>query len=212
MDRDRRPGADNSRLAVVYLLYMAAAGGDRRSRRAHGIVDPRRRRHGREPGPPAALGVRGRARQRRVELGHPGSAGHWRSALATTAAAACLMRSALGSAVGSTRISTSPTACSVRRSPPSFLAPSPSAAAAGMLAFETAGAAAIGVAISVTTVPAAAYVGDALALGRANPMGGATGCPAHECRHHPDRQRGDLARAAATPRPHAHRRRYVTRH
>jgi uncharacterized hydrophobic protein (TIGR00271 family) len=35
---------------------------------------------------------------------------------------------------------------------------------AGILAYETAGSAAVGVAISVTTIPAAAYVGDALAL------------------------------------------------
>jgi uncharacterized hydrophobic protein (TIGR00271 family) len=35
---------------------------------------------------------------------------------------------------------------------------------AGMLAYETAGSAAVGVAISVTTIPAAAYFGDALAL------------------------------------------------
>ena len=44
---------------------------------------------------------------------------------------------------------------------------------AGMLAFERAGGAAVGVAISVTTIPAAAYVGDAVALGRTTPMGGA---------------------------------------
>jgi uncharacterized hydrophobic protein (TIGR00271 family) len=44
---------------------------------------------------------------------------------------------------------------------------------AGMLAFERAGGAAVGVAISVTTIPAVAYVGAALALGRANPMAGA---------------------------------------
>jgi uncharacterized hydrophobic protein (TIGR00271 family) len=35
---------------------------------------------------------------------------------------------------------------------------------AGMLAYETAGSAAVGVAISVTTIPAAAYAGDAIAL------------------------------------------------
>jgi uncharacterized hydrophobic protein (TIGR00271 family) len=35
---------------------------------------------------------------------------------------------------------------------------------AGMLAYETAGSAAVGVAISVTTIPAAAYLGDALGL------------------------------------------------
>ena len=35
---------------------------------------------------------------------------------------------------------------------------------AGMLAYETAGSAAVGVAISVTTIPAAAYIGDAIAL------------------------------------------------
>jgi uncharacterized hydrophobic protein (TIGR00271 family) len=36
---------------------------------------------------------------------------------------------------------------------------------AGMLAYETAGSAAVGVAISITTIPAASYLGDALALG-----------------------------------------------
>jgi uncharacterized hydrophobic protein (TIGR00271 family) len=35
---------------------------------------------------------------------------------------------------------------------------------AGMLAYETPGSAAVGVAISVTTIPAAAYIGDAIAL------------------------------------------------
>jgi uncharacterized hydrophobic protein (TIGR00271 family) len=44
---------------------------------------------------------------------------------------------------------------------------------AGMLAFETAGAAAVGVAISVTTIPAAAYLGAALGLGRGNSSWGA---------------------------------------
>lgn len=44
---------------------------------------------------------------------------------------------------------------------------------AGMLAFERAGRAAVGVAISVTTIPAAAYIGNALALGRSEPVGGA---------------------------------------
>ena len=36
---------------------------------------------------------------------------------------------------------------------------------AGMLAYETAGSAAVGVAISVTTIPAAAYIGAAIGLG-----------------------------------------------
>lgn len=44
---------------------------------------------------------------------------------------------------------------------------------AGMLAFERAGRAAVGVAISVTTIPAAAYIGNAVALGRTEPVGGA---------------------------------------
>jgi uncharacterized hydrophobic protein (TIGR00271 family) len=44
---------------------------------------------------------------------------------------------------------------------------------AGMLAFERAGGAAVGVAISITTIPAAAYVGAAIALGRTQPMWGA---------------------------------------
>jgi uncharacterized membrane protein len=35
---------------------------------------------------------------------------------------------------------------------------------AGILAWESAGSAAVGVAISVTTIPAAAYLGDAIAL------------------------------------------------
>ena len=38
---------------------------------------------------------------------------------------------------------------------------------AGMLAYETAGSAAVGVAISVTTIPAAAYIGCAVGLGNA---------------------------------------------
>jgi uncharacterized hydrophobic protein (TIGR00271 family) len=47
------------------------------------------------------------------------------------------------------------------------------AGVAGMMAFESAGGAAVGVAISVTTIPAAAYVGAALAMGRDDPMFGA---------------------------------------
>ena len=47
------------------------------------------------------------------------------------------------------------------------------AGVAGMLAFERAAGAVVGVAISVTTIPAAAYVGDAIALGRTTPMWGA---------------------------------------
>jgi len=47
------------------------------------------------------------------------------------------------------------------------------AGVAGMLAYERAGGAAVGVAISVTTIPAAAYVGVAIALGRSAPVGGA---------------------------------------
>ncbi len=46
---------------------------------------------------------------------------------------------------------------------------------AGMLAYETAGSAAVGVAISVTTIPAAAYFGDAIALsGYQDALGGLT--------------------------------------
>jgi uncharacterized hydrophobic protein (TIGR00271 family) len=46
---------------------------------------------------------------------------------------------------------------------------------AGMLAYETAGSAAVGVAISVTTIPAAAYIGDAIALqGYQHAAGGVT--------------------------------------
>jgi uncharacterized hydrophobic protein (TIGR00271 family) len=44
---------------------------------------------------------------------------------------------------------------------------------AGMLAYETAGRVAVGVAISVTTIPAAAYVGDAIALSGYQQAGGA---------------------------------------
>ena len=47
------------------------------------------------------------------------------------------------------------------------------AGVAGMLAFERPSGAAVGVAISVTTIPAAAYVGAALAMGRDDPMWGA---------------------------------------
>jgi uncharacterized hydrophobic protein (TIGR00271 family) len=44
---------------------------------------------------------------------------------------------------------------------------------AGMLAFETAAGAAVGVAISVTTIPAAAYAGCAIGLGASESAGGA---------------------------------------
>jgi uncharacterized hydrophobic protein (TIGR00271 family) len=47
------------------------------------------------------------------------------------------------------------------------------AGVAGMLAYERLGGAAVGVAISVTTIPAAAYVGVGVALGRATPVRGA---------------------------------------
>ncbi len=47
------------------------------------------------------------------------------------------------------------------------------AGVAGMLAYERLGGAAVGVAISVTTIPAAAYGGVAIALGRATPVWGA---------------------------------------
>jgi uncharacterized hydrophobic protein (TIGR00271 family) len=46
---------------------------------------------------------------------------------------------------------------------------------AGMLAYETAGSAAVGVAISVTTIPAAAYIGDAVALTGYQDAGGSLG-------------------------------------
>ncbi len=49
------------------------------------------------------------------------------------------------------------------------------AGVAGMLAFERPSGAAVGVAISVTTIPAAAYVGAAIAMGRDDPMWGALG-------------------------------------
>jgi uncharacterized hydrophobic protein (TIGR00271 family) len=47
------------------------------------------------------------------------------------------------------------------------------AGVAGMMAFERPGGAAVGVAISVTTIPAAAYAGAAMAMGRDDPMWGA---------------------------------------
>lgn len=47
------------------------------------------------------------------------------------------------------------------------------AGVAGILAYERVGGTAVGVAISVTTLPAAAYVGDAVALGHSAPVGGA---------------------------------------
>jgi hypothetical protein len=44
-----------------------------------------------------------------------------------------------------------------------------------MLAYETAGSAAVGVAISVTTIPAAAYFGDGVALSGSQDEMGALG-------------------------------------
>ena len=56
---------------------------------------------------------------------------------------------------------------------PGSLMVAATAGVAGMMAFERPGSAAVGVAISVTTIPAAAYVGAALAMGRDDPMWGA---------------------------------------
>ena len=56
---------------------------------------------------------------------------------------------------------------------PGSLLVAAAAGVAGMLSFERAGGIAVGVAISVTTIPAAAYVGAAIALGRTEPMMGA---------------------------------------
>jgi uncharacterized hydrophobic protein (TIGR00271 family) len=53
---------------------------------------------------------------------------------------------------------------------PGSLIVAATAGVAGMLAFERPGGAAVGVAISVTTIPAAAYVGAAIAMGRDDPM------------------------------------------
>ena len=49
------------------------------------------------------------------------------------------------------------------------------AGAAGMLAVETRASAGVGVAISVTTIPAAAYLGVAAGLGEADTAAGALG-------------------------------------
>jgi uncharacterized hydrophobic protein (TIGR00271 family) len=56
---------------------------------------------------------------------------------------------------------------------PGSLIVAAAAGVAGMMAFERPGGAAVGVAISVTTIPAAAYVGAAMAMGRDDPMWGA---------------------------------------
>jgi uncharacterized hydrophobic protein (TIGR00271 family) len=58
---------------------------------------------------------------------------------------------------------------------PGSLIVAAAAGVAGMVAFERPGGAAVGVAISVTTIPAASYVGAALAMGRDDPMFGAMG-------------------------------------
>jgi uncharacterized hydrophobic protein (TIGR00271 family) len=56
---------------------------------------------------------------------------------------------------------------------PGSIAVALAAGMAGILAFARVGGAAVGVAISVTTTPAVAYVGAATALGKANPAEGA---------------------------------------
>jgi uncharacterized hydrophobic protein (TIGR00271 family) len=56
---------------------------------------------------------------------------------------------------------------------PGSLMVAATAGVAGMLAYERPGGAAVGVAISVTTIPAASYVGAAMAMGRDDPMIGA---------------------------------------
>jgi uncharacterized hydrophobic protein (TIGR00271 family) len=56
---------------------------------------------------------------------------------------------------------------------PGSLMVAAAAGIAGIMAYERPGGAAVGVAISVTTIPAASYVGVAMAMGRDDPMWGA---------------------------------------
>ena len=71
---------------------------------------------------------------------------------------------------------------------------------AGMLALETRASAGVGVAVSVTTIPAAAYLGVAAGLGEADQARGARRGPGRERRDARRRRVGD-ARAPTAPRP-----------
>jgi uncharacterized hydrophobic protein (TIGR00271 family) len=88
---------------------------------------------------------------------------------------------------------------------PGSLMVAATAGVAGMLAFERPSGAAVGVAISVTTIPAAAYVGAAAGMGRDDPMwGGAGGAAVQRGAAHRF-QHGDVAlRAALAAAPVRH--------
>jgi uncharacterized hydrophobic protein (TIGR00271 family) len=96
--------------------------------------------------------------------------------LGTSALAACgatLILRAIGRIDTSLRLAETVLGPSLTTLGPGSILVAIAAGVAGILAYERVGGAAVGVAISVTTIPAAAYVGAAVAMGRSEPMTGA---------------------------------------
>jgi uncharacterized hydrophobic protein (TIGR00271 family) len=86
------------------------------------------------------------------------------AATVVTAAASTWLLRALGRIDSHLSLSSTALGLSITVVGPGTVLVALAAGMAGMLAYETAGSAAVGVAISVTTIPAAAYLGDSLGL------------------------------------------------
>ena len=158
---------ENSRPAAG---LRAVHGGRRRGggrRRAHRLVDPGRRRDGAQPRP-AADGL-GRRRPRRAAARRSRCAPCSRSSSASSSpprpppATTGLLRLD-GRIEADLALADTVLGPSLTSIGPGSVMVALAAGMAGILAYETAGSAAVGVAISVTTIPAAAYTGAALAL------------------------------------------------
>jgi len=166
---------ENSQLAVTYLLYMIAAGVVAGVGVLTGssilVVGAMAISPDLLPISASAIGLVDRRWRLAARGGRALAAG-----LATSALAACAATVVLrlfGRIPGDLVLADTVLGPSLTKLGPGSVLVAIAAGLAGMLAFERAAGAAVGVAISVTTIPAAAYVGDAVALGRTTPMGGA---------------------------------------
>ena len=166
---------EHSELAAIYLLYMIAAGVVAGVGVLTGssilVVGAMAISPDLLPISASAIGLVDRRWRLAARAGRALAAG-----LVVSAAAACattLVVRVLGRVPENLVLADTVLGPSLTKLGPGSVLVAAAAGLAGMLAFERAAGAAVGVAISVTTIPAAAYVGDAFALGRTNPMGGA---------------------------------------
>ena len=166
---------DNSRIALAYVLYMIAAGVIAGVGVLTGssilVVGAMAVSPDLLPISASAIGIAERRWRLAVRSARALALGLGVGALASCAATALLR---IGQRIPEDLVLAETTlGPSLTQLGPGSLLVAAAAGVAGMLSFERAGGIAVGVAISVTTIPAAAYVGAAIALGRTEPMWGA---------------------------------------